>query len=380
VSEAVVPRSFSEAAATLAGAAAQQRPVRIVGGATKLGWGGGQPPRALRLLTTHLSRVVVHDDGQSATINAGTPLLRAQALLARNGVMLAADPHLGLGRQRAATVGGVVATADCGPLSHRYGPVRDQVVGITAALGDGSTIRTGPRHVAAREGYDMAKLLTGSFGTLGLVLAVDVRVWPLPRSTATAIGTTDDPSRLCEAAIGIAGEHGGLEAFDFAWHSGRGGLLAQLSGDGAASAATTVAETMRACGLQNTAVRSDDAGLWARQRAGQRSAEQAVLRIHAHRDQLDVLLRLADAANATVVGRAALGVAYLTLAASEIASVRAGLPDGAAAVVLDLPAGARGSIDPWGALEQPLLELTGALKRRFDPSGVCNQGIFVGGI
>ena len=107
MSESVVPHSFSEAAATLAGAAAQGRPVHIVGGATKLAWGGSAPPNALQLHTSHLSRVIVHEDGVTATINAGTPLVRAQGMLGRSGMMLAVDPQLGLGRNPAATVGGV---------------------------------------------------------------------------------------------------------------------------------------------------------------------------------------------------------------------------------------------------------------------------------
>ncbi len=145
MSETVVPRSFSEAAAALAGAAAQARPVRVVGGGTKLGWGGATPPGALRLLTTQLDRVVVHDDGLSATLNAGTPLVRAQTILGRSGLMFAVDPQLGLGQRPAATVGGVVATGDSGPLSHRFGTASDQIIGITVALSDGTVVRTGPR-------------------------------------------------------------------------------------------------------------------------------------------------------------------------------------------------------------------------------------------
>ncbi len=202
MSEAVVPHSFSEAAAALAGAAAQGRPVRIVGGGSKLGWGGNTPPRALQLHTGHLSRVIVHEDGLTATINAGTPLMRAQGMLARSGMMLAVDPQLGLGRKPAATLGGVVATADSGPLSHRYGPSRQQILGVTAALGDGSLVRTGPRTDYVQDGFDVARLLNGSFGTLGVILAVDVRLQPLPGATATAMATADQPraaARCCRA-------------------------------------------------------------------------------------------------------------------------------------------------------------------------------------
>jgi glycolate oxidase FAD binding subunit len=141
-----------------------------------------------------------------------------------------------------------------------------------------------------------------------------------------------------------------------------------------------VAETMRACDLDGTTVRVDDAGLWARQRAGQRSAMRAVLRVQARRRELDVVLKLADEAGATLVGRAAHGVAFLTLDVGRIAGVRAGLPAGSAAVALDLPAGARGAVDPWNVGEGAELEMMRGLKARFDPAGVCNPGVFVGGI
>lgn len=380
MSEAVIPQSFSEAAAVVAGAAAQGRPMRIVGGATKLGWGGSAPARALHLQTTHLSRVVVHADGLTATLNAGTPLVRAQGMLARHGMMLAADPQLGLGRRPAATVGGVVATGDSGPLSHRYGPLREQILGLTAALGDGTVLRTGPRTDHVPDGLDRTRLFTGSFGTLGVILAVDVRLRPLPGRTATALATSADPRRLLRAVEAISRSHTDLEAFDLAWRSGRGGLLAQLAGDAAHTRALAVADTMRSLELEDASVLADDSGLWARQRAGQRSADAALLRVSHRREELHQILSLADEAKATVVGRAARGILYLTLAVTEIARIRAGLPPGSSAVALDLPAAARGAVDPWDVPEGAELNLMRELKAQFDPAGVCNPGIFVGSI
>lgn len=379
MSAAVIPHSFSEAAAVLAGAAAQGRAVRIVGGATKLSWGCPGPPQTLQLHTSHLSRVTVHEEGISATVNAGTPLVRAQTMFARSGLMLAADPQLGLARNRAATVGGVIATADSGPLSHRYGPLREQILGITAALSDGTVLRTGPHHGHVQDGFDITRLFTGGFGTLGLILAADVRLRPLPRDTATALGTCADPQQLRDAAARIARTHPDLEAFDIAWHARRGGLLAQLAGENAEERAGAVAETMHASGVDGAAVRPDDAGLWARQRAGQRSAEHAVLRVSHRPSQIDAILGVGDETGATVVGRAALGITYLTLDPGRIAAVRAGLPAGALAVALDVPPSAAGG-DPWAVAESPELDLMRELKAQFDPAGVCNPGVFVGSI
>jgi len=374
----VVPRSFSEAAAALAGAAAERRAVRIIGGGTKLGWGGPVDAEALVLRTEQLSRVVVNDDN-TATLGAGTPLVRAQAHVGYSGRMVAIDPQLGLGRRPEATVGGVIATADSGPLAHRYGLPRHQIVGLTVALSNGAVVRSGLRVDAAQDGYDLMRLFCGSFGTLGLLLAVDVRLHPLPQSSATALGSSADASVIREATQLIAREHQELQALDVAWRDGNGGLLAQTAGPDAEQAATAVAETMIAAGLRNTDIRTDDSSLWARQRAGQRSAEHAVVRVHARRSELDLVLSVATELNASVVGRAALGISYFTLEVDQVARLRASLPAGAGAVVLDLPEGADAGVERWALPDGPTLTLMRDLKAAFDPAGVCNPGLFVGG-
>jgi glycolate oxidase FAD binding subunit len=294
--------------------------------------------------------------------------------------MFAVDPHLGLGQRSAATVGGVIATADSGPLSHRYGPVRDQLAGIVVALSDGTIVRSGPGSDQEHAGYELAKLMTGSFGTLGVILSVDIGVRTLHGKTATALGSSGDAEMVCEAARAVGSARADVDALDVAWRSGRGGLLVQVSGEDLNARAADICRTLQESGMEDVAVMVDDAELWARQRAGQRSAQRAVLRLHARPGQLEAVLRLSDELDATVVGRAALGVSYFTLDVNRIPAARAGMPSGASAIVLDLPAGARGAIDPWGDLADAELELMRAIKQRFDPAGICNPGVFVGNI
>ena len=89
--------------------------------------------------------------------------------------MLALDPPDG-----GATVGGVVASGDSGPLRARYGGVRDLVVGMRVALSDGTLAKSGGKVIKNVAGYDLAKLFAGSFGTLGAIVEVSVRLHPLP--------------------------------------------------------------------------------------------------------------------------------------------------------------------------------------------------------
>ena len=146
------PESPEEAAELLRGLGDERRTVRPRGGGTKLGWGAPAEPAAVELETAGLSRVVEHNEGDlTAIVEAGLPLAEAQSLFNDSGQMLALDPPLGA--SDAATVGGMLAAADSGPLRHRYGGVRDLVVGITVALSDGTLAR------ARRQGHQERRRL-----------------------------------------------------------------------------------------------------------------------------------------------------------------------------------------------------------------------------
>jgi FAD/FMN-containing dehydrogenase len=93
------------------------------------------------------------------------------------------------------------------------------------------------------------------------------------------------------------------------------------------------------------------------------------------------VLRAAEAAGGTLVGRAALGISYVEVEPEGVAALRAALPSKAVSVLLDAPASLRSTVDPWGShTEGPALELMRRLKTRFDPARACNPGVFVGGI
>ena len=181
------PATFEEAAAALAAAAAEGQTVRIRGAGTKADWGATGAEPDLELHTTGLSELVEHNVGDlTAVLQAGVPLAKAQATFAHEGQMLSLDPPFGRGDDATATIGGVVATADSGPLRHRYGAARDLVVGMTVALSDGTIARSGGKVIKNVAGYDIAKLFSGAFGTLGAILEVSVRlhsVAPAPRPT-----------------------------------------------------------------------------------------------------------------------------------------------------------------------------------------------------
>src|SRR5581483_5259370 len=193
----VEPANFDDAASVLAEAAALGQSVRIRGAGTKAGWGSPGEDPDVELRTTSLDRIVEHNAGDlTAVLEAGVPVSRAQEAFASEAQMLALDPALGRGSDRYATVGGVIATGDCGPLRHRYGAPRDLVLGMTVALSDGTIARSGSKVIKNVAGYDVAKLFSGAFGTLGLILSVSVRLHPLPTQSGSTLGASDDPGML----------------------------------------------------------------------------------------------------------------------------------------------------------------------------------------
>ena len=378
------PRSASDAAEILHASAREGVGVRIVGGATK-SWGYPGAECGLELRTAGLDAIVEHNEGDlTAVIQPGVTLGELDEALAGAGQMLALDPPLGAGD--AATVGGAIAAADSGPLRHRYGAPRDLVLGVTVALSDGTVARAGGKVIKNVAGYDLAKLLAGSFGTLGLICEVAVRLHPRPPRQATATGTADDPAVLAAAASTLAHSTLELQSLDVRWDGGHGTVLARFGGVAAAQQAATARALLAAAGLDG-AVEDGDASLWAAQRAAQRSVEGgAVIRVSGRPSQLADACVAAQIAGATLVGRAALGVSWIALPAAApgelvtaIARVRNVLAP-SPCVVLDAPPYVRTHLDPWDQPDDAALVLMRRVKHRFDPTATCNPAIYVGGI
>jgi glycolate oxidase FAD binding subunit len=361
------PGTAEEAAGLLRTLGEEGRPVRPRGGGTKP-W--GPPSDGAELDTTGLDRIVEHNAGDfTAVLEAGVPLARAQAEFAAHGQMLALDPAL----DDAATVGGVMATNDSGPLRHRYGSVRDLVVGATVALSDGTLARSGGRVIKNVAGYDLAKLFCGSFGTLGLIVRVAVRLHPLAPATASATGASDDPARLGAAARALAALPLEADCLDLDWRDGAGRLLVRFGSATAADQAEATAARMRDLGLEDCATVEDDDELWMRQRVHQRGS--CVLKVSGRATDLPAVC----AAAGTVVGRPAVGLYWLSLPAEAdaVAAARAALAP-RACTLLDAPAELRAAA--WAEPDPGALAVMARVKERFDPARIFRPGTFVGGI
>lgn len=180
---------FSEA---IKQAAERRRPVRIRGSGSKDFYGGAAKGEVLD--TTRYTGIVDYAPEELViTARAGTPLTEIEAALAENNQMLPFEPpHFG----PRATLGGCVATGLSGPRRAYAGSVRDFVLGMTIMDGQGEALRFGGQVMKNVAGYDVSRLMTGSLGTLGLILEVSLKVLPRPQREVTLQFELDEKDSL----------------------------------------------------------------------------------------------------------------------------------------------------------------------------------------
>lgn len=146
-----------------------------IGQASKLTWGGLTKRIDFIVSTARLNQIVDHAIGDfTVTVQSGLKVGELRSRLAEQGQFLAVDPAFA----QAATVGGLVATADAGSLRQRYGGLRDMLIGVQFARYDGKLARAGGKVVKNVAGYDLMKLMTGSYGSLGVLSELTFRLYP----------------------------------------------------------------------------------------------------------------------------------------------------------------------------------------------------------
>lgn len=177
-----MPEVFvSECISTIRAAAASGEPLRVRGGGSKDFLGNPTVGAALELAAWR--GIVDYDPAELVlTARTGTPLADIEAELAGHGQMLAFEPpHFGAH----ATLGGCVASGLAGPRRLAAGPLRDSVLGVRLLDGRGRDLRFGGRVMKNVAGYDLARLMAGAFGTLGVLLEVSLKVLPSPAAECT---------------------------------------------------------------------------------------------------------------------------------------------------------------------------------------------------
>jgi len=194
------PQSLEELAAIVAWAERDQVRLLPVGSGSKLKWGGLAQGTQVVVSTARLNRILDHAVGDmTVTVEAGIPFQTLQAALAQHNQFLSIDPAYPDG----ATLGGIVATADTGALRHRYGGIRDVLIGLSFVRADGQIAKAGGRVVKNVAGYDLMKLMTGSYGSLGILSQLTFRLYPIPEASETVVltGTGGAIAQLTETLL-----------------------------------------------------------------------------------------------------------------------------------------------------------------------------------
>jgi glycolate oxidase FAD binding subunit len=353
------------------------------GGGTKRDWGNAPRAADLVLSTRRLYRVLEHAAGDmTATAEAGCTVAALQRTLAAKGQRLALDP---LWPDRA-TVGGVLAANDSGPLRHAYGSARDLLIGVTAVLADGTLARSGGKVVKNVAGYDLPKLFVGSLGTLGVIVHATFRLHPLPAETR-ALSFRLSPASLprflaamseCDAftaGVQLRAAHDAAPAADVRVEGPAGAAGAKVD---------RVVAAARGAGAE---VAEPDAAAWAmREGLFEGVTSALVCKIALLPTQWPTLLEALPRTGARWQLVAQLfGVGLLRLEAdTDLAPLASHLRStlqslGGSLVVLHAPREMESHWDAWGDVGSAL-PLMRRIKEQFDPAGTLNPGRFVGGI
>lgn len=221
----LMPRSTAEVAAAVRICAEHRIAVVPQGGDT--GLVGGQIPYGEVLLSTRKLRAVrdVTPLDDAMTVEAGVTLLEAQQAAAAVDRLF----PLSLAAEGTATIGGVISTNAGGTAVIRYGVMRDLVLGIEAVMPDGEVFHGLKRLRKDNTGYDLKQLLIGAEGTLGVVTAATLKLFPMMRSRATAMVGLDGPAAAIELLARAKAETGGgVEAFELMKRIGMGFVLANI--------------------------------------------------------------------------------------------------------------------------------------------------------
>ena len=215
------------------------------------------------LETTGLSGVVLYEPGALTLVaGAGTPLAEVEALLAAEGQRLpfeVPDMRGLMGRAGESTLGGVVAANASGPRRVQVGACRDHLIGVRFVDGAGAVIKNGGRVMKNVTGYDLVKLMAGSWGTLGVLSEVSFKLLPVPEAGATVILRGVSDARAVQAMSAALGSP--FEVNGAAHWPGEGTFL-RVEGF-SASVAYRAGQLVRHLAAYGSAEVEDGTALWA---------------------------------------------------------------------------------------------------------------------
>ncbi len=404
-----MPRTVEELSEMLSFAMSENLTVIPAGAGTWLNM-GNPPVRAhLIISTTHMNRVREYEPADlTATVEAGCPLYTFNQLATEHRQWIPLDPF----GDESATLGAIVATASSGPVRCGFGTPRDWVIGMQVVHAYGLTTRAGGKVVKNVAGYDLCKLYTGSYGTLGIITEISFKLRALPPAERTLVFAANNVQALCALAARITAsdiQPAALELLSAKLLDDKVELA--TTGDGNYVLALQFVDDDEAIRWQITeAARLGDAlkhfplsletarQFWEDYRATEISQEwDLIFKLSVKPSDLATMIAEAQKylpESPLSMLRAHAGNGVLRLHATNdalnwfrskerpkrIAELRRRAQDhGGNMVILRAPLDFKSHIDVWGEVG-PTAVLMHGLKEKFDPQNLLNPGRFVSGI
>ncbi|WP_448641407.1 FAD-binding oxidoreductase [Geodermatophilus sp. URMC 63] len=382
------PGSTPEVAEVLRAAAAHRLAVVPRGRGTKLTW--GRPPERADLVVDlgRMDAVLDHAAGDLIVeTQAGTLLAEVQRTVGGAGQRLALDETV-----PGASVGGTLAANTSGPGRVAFGTARDLLIGVTVVRADGVVAKAGGRVVKNVAGYDLGKLVIGSFGTLAVVTEAVFRLHPLPAARRVVSAPFERPEEAQRLVQAVLQAQVVPSAVEVAWRSGGTGTVSVLLEGIEAGVEGRTATTRQLLGDAATDT-TEVPGDWAAHPwqgvEGRPTALKATFALSGLARVLDTARSAAADAGLALDLRGSGGAGVLhgalpagadpAAVATVVERLRAECTAaGGALVVLDAAPEVAAAVDTWGPI--PALDLMRRVKERFDPERRLAPGRFVGGI
>ena len=371
----IAPANTEEVAAVLRYANGNSITVAPWGSGTKQSW--GDPIQPSLILHTHRLNTVREHTWQDMTciVQAGCIWSGMQASLAKHGQFVALDP---LWPDRA-TIGGIAATNDSGTLRLRYGSLRDLIIGMTIVLADGIIARSGGKVVKNVAGYDLHKLMTGAFGTLGIITEVTFRLHSIARDVQTFTVFSGDVEPLGQLLMRILDSHLSKQSLQLRSNPGGFALDVRLA---------TLPEVLRdqAAALSKLAdslqleISDSDCNVWNARQALVDQTESFTTKATMLPSEISAITAMVHSLGGTSVTQATgIMTASIPLGPSaQLDQLRHKLEAASGSLtVLHCPADATPVASTVPSDTLPLMR---ELKHRFDPNRILNPGRFLGGI
>lgn len=365
----------------------------------------GRPSQTdLTLDVSGLAGVTLYEPEELVlSAKAATPIAEIEALLDKHDQQLAFEPadYGPLFGQPAGqgTLGGVVAANLAGPRRIKAGAARDHVLGVSAVTGRAETIKTGGRVVKNVTGYDLCKVLSGSWGTLAVMTDITIKVLPKPETEATLVIEGLSDARACAAMAAATGSSADVSGAAHlpdhvaSWFVGlkaEAATLLRLEGvaPSVAHRREQLAALMKAFGPVSVLDEAASRALWRDIREVKAFAvaparHRPVWRIStapasAHR-LVDLITPAAQMFYDWAGGLVWLGMPYADEA--DAGSVRAAVRElGGHATLIRAPAAVRAAVDVFQPEGSGLRALSQRVKESFDPKGVLNPGRMWAGV